>query len=197
MKYTKSDYPIIKKQSIENWLSALKCFTNFKGEEVLEGRIITHIVAIENDLRMKEGVPLLQEELLFEMKNRGMWREIEWYGLQAKYDFRVMADFPSAWGFLLEDGKCAGEIAGRLTNEIEGVYINQTLRKKLNKWVYHFERNYENPEMDWDTFNKTGIRLAILLKKQIGHLYNKFYYEPPFEDWTTVKYSNRVRIEII
>jgi hypothetical protein len=114
-----------------------------------------------------------------------------------KQHFLVMADFPSAWGWVMEEGDSFSwqEYGGIGTIEIEGVPLNESLTKKLAHWQNIFSKNYENPEMDWETFNKTGVRLAILLKKQIGHLYDKFYYDPPFEDWTNRKM--KIKIEII
>ena len=121
-----------------------------------------------------------------------------------KRRFIFMADYGKAWGWqtnYYDDGfiACDGCIADVLTETIwcdkGSAKISPALRRAINKWQIHFEQyatdDYDyasrkerelTDTFDWDGWNKVGIRLAYLVKKQIGHLFDEFYYDYPCED---------------
>jgi hypothetical protein len=114
-----------------------------------------------------------------------------------------MADFGSCWGWQIDyynDGTDSGEVntAGHyqtdISNDIETAKISPVLARAIYKWQAYFEiyayddycareeKDFANTKMDWDAWNKAGIRLAHLLKTQIGHLFDEFYYDYAIED---------------
>jgi len=111
-----------------------------------------------------------------------------------KQKFKVVADYAWAWGWqadYYEDGthfycNCNEFITDRDGNYLEK--IDKSLIEELDVWQVNFERNsYENPNFDWENFNKKGEELTEKLKKQIGHLFDEIVYEPPFEYYEYLK----------
>jgi hypothetical protein len=127
-----------------------------------------------------------------------------------------MADFGSAWGWQIDryaDGTAdefciAGFGQNEIDNDVETATISPILAKAIDKWQNYFEqyayddycarknKDFSNAKFDWDNWNKAGIRLAHLLKLQIGHLFDEFYYTPAFEDKDCMKVYQYVAIQI-
>jgi len=124
-----------------------------------------------------------------------------------KHCFKLMADYGSAWGWEINhytdgttDEIC---IASCDEDDFDGVKIPLELANRIDEWQRDFEGTaYAAASggaidgFDWDNFSKTGIRLAIELKKHIGHLFDEFYYQAPFEDDHNRDISNCIEIRI-
>jgi hypothetical protein len=117
--------------------------------------------------------------------------------------FKLMADYGNAWGWEINhyaDGT-SDEVCIAVYDEddFDGIKIPVELAKKIDEWQRDFERTDpfgHNDGFDWDNFSKRGIRLAIELKKHIGHLFDAFYYNAPFEDDLNRDISNCIEIRI-
>jgi hypothetical protein len=131
-----------------------------------------------------------------------------------KSNFFFGADFGSAWGWQVnhyDDGTVFGfNVADVLTDVIwkdgELAEISPILVRAIKEWQTYFERyatdDYDyrskkerelNDTFDWDGWNKAGIRLAYLVKEQIGHLYDEFYYGYATEDKDYKKVWSKTR----
>jgi hypothetical protein len=120
-----------------------------------------------------------------------------------KRHFKLMADYGSAWGWEINhypDGTSEEIcIAVYDKDDFEGVKVPLELAKRIEEWQRDFERTDpfgHNDNFDWDNFSKRGLRLAIELKKYIGHLFDAFYYDIPFEDDLNSDISNCIEIRI-
>lgn len=117
--------------------------------------------------------------------------------------FIFSAQKGGAWGRQNEfdsKGYVSGyTIAQGYTNEFSnrGITkrISPVLARAIERWQEVFEQNaisdsdyvsrkerLAKDSFDWDKWNKAGIRLAHLLKKEIGHLFDDFYYGFVAED---------------
>jgi hypothetical protein len=117
--------------------------------------------------------------------------------------FKLMADYGHAWGWEINhypDGTSEEVcIAVHDENDFDEIKIPLELTQKVDEWQKGFESTSpygQNDNFDWDNFNKRGIRLAIELKKHIGHLFDAFYYDVPFEDDLNRDISNCIEIRI-
>jgi hypothetical protein len=124
-------------------------------------------------------------------------------GRPIKRHFKLMADYGSAWGWEINyypDGTSEEIcIATRDADDFDGIQIPAELAKKIDEWQRDFENTDpfgHNTGFNWDNFGKRGIRLAIELKKHIGHLFDEFYYDLPFEDECNRDISNCIEIRI-
>lgn len=58
------------------------------------------------------------------------------------------------------------------------IQITDDLKEQFSDWVTEFEKKYKSEEFDWDRWNKEGIELARLLKKDIGDTFMVEYHFP-------------------
>lgn len=95
----------------------------------------------------------------------------------------LMADFgngPYAW---LKDASDESEwVGGNIADAVGGFGdeygVPAELEKQFADWVILFEREYKNPEFDWNTFHREGIVLCRRLKQALGNAYRVVYVKP-------------------
>ena len=114
---------------------------------------------------------------------------------------RVWPTFCFSWASIMhidEDGKFVKlkECSVDYNGEIEGIKISPILVKAFNKWHEHFECNEHKADMDWRKFNYIGVRLTILLEKQVGFLFDKVIYCASCEDRDYDKIYKNLKIEV-
>jgi hypothetical protein len=113
----------------------------------------------------------------------------------------IMAEFSYCWAFqndIYDDGTnfcCATGMGGDYENEIDNgektATISPVLARAFDKWSMYYDNNYDHSgngrvedKTAWDAFDKVGMRLTELLKKQIGHLYDEIYYQAVYR-WSS------------
>jgi hypothetical protein len=102
-----------------------------------------------------------------------------------------LADYGGAWGWQTDkydDGttdyyNMASCLATEIGNGVEVVKLDVELSTEIDQWQLNFEWNsLNNPDFDWEAFNKQGGKLFKKLKQQVGHLFNGgMVYDVPYE----------------